>query len=235
VKVPIGESHSGDAPGRVYHQPVTIAQALLSFAAVAALLTIVPGLDTTVVMRSTLTAGRRRGVATAAGVATGSLVWGVAAAVGATALLAASELAYRLLSLAGAAYMVWMGLGLLWRTISRRHRAAAEVEELLPGPRRSLFGAWAQGATTNLLNPKAGVFYLATIPQFIPHGTAPILMGLLLALVHNVIGAVWFGGLIAAVGAAGRWLRNARAQRVIDRITGTVLVAFGVRLVLQPH
>src|SRR5689334_22813289 len=95
---------------------MTVPQALLSFAVVAGLLTLVPGIDTALVLRSVLTRGRGFAFGTAAGIVTGALVWGAAAAVGASTLLAASELAYRLLTLAGAAYMVVLGLSLLVRT-----------------------------------------------------------------------------------------------------------------------
>lgn len=90
---------------------VTILDAVLAFAVVAGLLTLVPGLDTALVLRPTLTRTRPYAWATAGGVATGAMVWGVAAAVGVSALLAASELAYRILTLAGAGYMIWLGSG----------------------------------------------------------------------------------------------------------------------------
>jgi threonine/homoserine/homoserine lactone efflux protein len=215
---------------------VTVGQALAGFAVVAALLTIIPGLDSTLVLRSALTRGRGAAIATAGGIACGAMVWGAAAAVGASALLAASEFAYRVLTLAGAAYMVWLGASMIVKTFRRRASLPVPEEAALPPVgRRPLLRAWATGAATNLLNPKVGVFYIATIPQFIPHGVSPLAMGLVLALVHNLLSAVWFAGIIVASRLASRWLRHPRAQRIIDRVTGTVLIGFGVRLALQPH
>ncbi|BDI22962.1 LysE family translocator [Herbiconiux sp. L3-i23] len=210
-----------------------IPQALLGFTVVAALLTIVPGIDTALVLRSAIGRGPVAAMVTAAGVGTGTLVWGVVAAVGASAVLAASETAYRVLTLAGAAYMIWLGVSMFAKTF---RPGAAHSPDTLPTPARAgLWRAWATGAGTNLLNPKVGAFYLATIPQFIPAGTSPILMGVALAAIHFALGLVWAGIIVAASRAASRWLQNAKAVKLVDRITGGVLVAFGVRLALQPH
>ncbi|MCG2623301.1 LysE family translocator [Arthrobacter sp. I2-34] len=216
---------------------MTVAQALLSFALVAGLLTIIPGLDTALVLRSAISRNRGYAFATALGITTGAMVWGTAAAVGVSALLAASDLAYRVLVFAGAGYMVWLGASMLWRSFSRR--PAGPSPDLpggtLPPADRDLAKGWLLGAGTNLLNPKVGVFYIATIPQFIPHETAPLLMGALLAGVHCLLSLAWFALLIFGTSLAGKWLSSLKTVRIVDRITGTVLVGFGVKLALQPR
>ncbi|MGO4492316.1 LysE family translocator [Arthrobacter sp. 2YAF22_2] len=220
---------------------MTVYQALLAFAVVAGLLTLVPGLDTALVLRSSISRSRGFAFATALGINTGAMVWGVAAAVGVSALLAASEVAYRLLTLAGAAYMVWLGLALLWKswrpgappTHPEAGARGAVAQVGLPAGHQ-VFRGWLTGAGTNLLNPKVGVFYIATIPQFIPAGTSPLLMGMLLAGVHCILAMIWFSALIFATGFLSRWLKGARTVRIIDSITGTVLVAFGLKLALEP-
>lgn len=220
---------------------MTLLQAVFSFALVAGLLTLVPGLDTALVLRSSISKSRRYAFAAAAGISTGAMLWGAAAAVGVSALLAASELAYRVLTIAGAAYMVWLGLSLLWQ--SRRQAKASAA--LAPEPevaqpevqvagRDDLFKGWLTGTVTNLLNPKVGVFYIATIPQFMPAGASPLLVGLLLAGVHCILAMAWFTLLIFGTGYASRWLKGARSIRIIDGITGTVMVGFGLRLALEP-
>ncbi|MBT1004072.1 LysE family translocator [Paenarthrobacter sp. DKR-5] len=217
---------------------MTVSSALLSFAVIAGLLTIVPGLDTALVLRSAISRSRGYAFATALGINTGALIWGIAAAVGASALLAASETAYRILTLAGAAYMVWLGASMLWKTFRRAPGAptsSATAATVPPTTRGDLLRAWLTGAGTNLLNPKVGVFYLAMIPQFIPTGVSPMLMGALLAGVHNVLGLAWFTLIILGTGFAARWLKNARSAKIIDRITGTVLIGFGIKLAAQPH
>ncbi len=207
--------------------------ALLSFGVVAALMTIIPGLDTALVLRSAISRGRTYAFAAAIGIGTGALTWGVAAAAGASALLAASAFGYRLLTLAGAGYLIWLGSTMLIRSLRRDRDHASPVEVAEPGG--SVVRAWLSGFGTNLLNPKIGAFYLATLPQFIPEGTSPLLMGALLAMEHNLLGMIWFTMIIIGAGLAGRWLRRPAVTRICDRICGVVLVGFGVKLALQPR
>ncbi|WP_235046819.1 LysE family translocator [Arthrobacter nitrophenolicus] len=164
------------------------------------------------------------------------MIWGVAAAVGVSALLAASDLAYRVLTLAGAAYMVWLGATFLWKTMRKDKIPARPAGEAagVTSERNDLFKGWLIGTGTNLLNPKVGVFYIATIPQFIPAGTSPLLVGVLLAGVHCLLSMAWFTLLIFGSGYAARWLQGVRSIRIIDSITGSVLVGFGVKLALDP-
>ncbi|SDS76898.1 LysE family translocator [Jiangella sp. DSM 45060] len=208
---------------------MTIGQSLASFAVVAALLTVIPGLDTALVLRAAVSRGRGHAVAAALGIGAGCLAWGVAAAVGASALLVASETAYRVLTLAGAVYLVGLGAHLLWTSLRRRGDA---LPAAAPAP-GSLWASWLTGLGTNILNPKIGVFYVATIPQFIPDGTSPLLMGIALAIVHNLIGMLWFACVIGGAGFMVRALGRSRFARVADRVTGVVLVGFGLRLALQ--
>lgn len=209
---------------------MTIASALWGFAIVAALLTILPGLDSALILRSALTQSRGHAYATALGIASGTFVWGAAAALGAAALLAASEVGFMILKIVGALYLVYLGVSMIVATIRRKK------DEHVDAPARPMGSRWAafgRGALTNLLNPKVGVFYIAIIPQFIPDGVAPLAMGLLLALVHVVESIVWFTALIFAAHLARRWLQNPRVARWIDRVTGGVLIGFGALLVVE--
>lgn len=214
---------------------------MASFAAVAALVTIIPGLDTALVVRTTVTQGRRQGFAVAFGINTGVLVWGAAAAVGVSALLAASQLAYTAIRAAGAAYLIWLGATMLWRTRRRRNAArsgtvrsdATNGQPESPRPAGSVFRSWLRGATANLLNPKIGAFYVAILPQFIPAHASHLLMGLALAGIHDAEGIIWFAMLIGAVHLARRFLDSSRIHTIMDRITGTVLIGFGLKLALS--
>jgi threonine/homoserine/homoserine lactone efflux protein len=229
---------------------------LASFAVVAGLLTIIPGLDTALVVRTTVAQGRRRGFAVAAGICTGCLIWGAAAAVGVSALLVASRLGYDAVRAAGAVYLTWLGATMLWRTRIRDGRGArgARVgrggtrrrgrggtapsdskgsEPASPRPTETAFRSWLRGTTTNLLNPKIGAFYVAILPQFIPAHASHLLTGLVLAGIHDAEGIIWFTALIGVVHLARRFLDSNRARAVMDRITGTVLIGFGVKLALS--
>ena len=208
---------------------MTVTSALAGFAVVAALVTVVPGLDTALVLRTALVRGAGHALAAALGVNTGALVWGVAAAVGVSALLTASETAFTVLRVAGAAYMVWLGLGLLRAALRRGHPPEVERGAWSGGP----WASYRRGLLTNLLNPKVGAFYVAVLPQFMPHEVSPLLMGVLLALVHDALGMAWFGLLIAAAAAMSSVLRRPAVQRGIDAVTGTALVGLGMRLGLS--
>jgi threonine/homoserine/homoserine lactone efflux protein len=205
---------------------VTLLGAVGSFAVVAGLLTLVPGLDTALVLRAAVSHGRRAAFATALGVAAGVLVWGAAAAVGISALLLASHTAYTVLRIAGAICMVALGARLV-RAAVRRSPPATELEvEVAPGVR----AAWTRGFVTNLLNPKVGAFYVAVLPSFIPADAPHLAVGLLLALVHDLEGLAWFTLLICAAHGARSRLASERVRRSTDAVTGSVLLAFGSRL-----
>lgn len=205
---------------------MSVSESLLQFALVAALLTVIPGLDTVLVLRTAISRGRGPAFATAAGICTGTVAWGVAAALGASALLAASEAAFTALKVAGACYMAWLGISMFIKSLNR---GPEEPAGTLPAG-RGTGGAWLTGVTTSLLNPKVGVFYMAMIPQFLPQDVPPLLMGILLPLVHNVEGMLWFAGIIMATQYARRWLQSPTVSKATDRIAGVVLVAFAAKI-----
>ncbi|MFG1945456.1 LysE family translocator [Nonomuraea sp. NPDC048826] len=204
-----------------------LSTSVVSFAAVVALLTITPGLDTALILRTSLLSGKRAAWGVALGIQLGTLLWGVLTAAGLATLLAASQLAYDILRYAGAAYLVVMGLRMLLAT-----RKAAPAD--LPDAREVRFRTgFRRGLVTNLLNPKVGAFYVAMLPQFIPADAPHAAVGLLLAGVHVAEGLVWSTGLIAFAAAMSGVLRSPRVRLLLDRVTGTVIVGFGVRLAVD--
>jgi len=207
---------------------MTTAQALIAFSLAAGLLTITPGLDTALVLRTAAAEGWRRAAATAAGIGLGCLAWGAAAALGAGALLVASHAAYTALKWAGAAYLVWLGVNLL-----RKPRTRFDAEAGATAPSGGLIAALGKGFWNNLLNPKVGVFYVSFLPQFIPPGASPAAFGLLLASMHVAMGLAWAGGLILATAPIAKALRRPGVVKWLDRVTGGVFVAFGVRIALE--
>lgn len=211
---------------------MTVTASLFGFAAVASLMTLIPGVDTALVLRTSIAGSRRAGFATALGIQTGVLFWGAAAGVGATAVLAASQLAYRVLTLAGAAYLIWMGARMLIGSF-RTPGAQSTADAAGPAVTVHAWRGWGTGVLTNLLNPKVGVFYLATIPQFMASGVPPLAMGLLLACVHVLSGVIWCSVLVLGGSALGSRLSSGAFLRWIDRVTGGVLIAFGAKLALD--
>jgi threonine/homoserine/homoserine lactone efflux protein len=208
---------------------VSLGSAVGGFAVLAALLTVTPGLDTALVLRAGLTQSRSVAVATAVGIVVGLFVWGAAAAVGVSALLTASRLAFDLLRFAGAAYLVAFGVRLLVRAARRQ----GQPDPAQPAGGTSPWRAARVGLATNLLNPKVGIFYVALLPQFVPAGSSPLAVGLLLAGVHAALSLIWFAGLIGLASALSRWLRRPSTARTMDGVTGVTLVGFGVRLALS--
>ncbi|WP_206244722.1 LysE family translocator [Novosphingobium terrae] len=200
---------------------------LLAFVAAAAILTITPGVDTAMVLRASTTGSRREGVLAAAGISLGCLIWGAAVSLGLGAILRASVLAYTIVKLAGAAYLLWLGFGLIFKP--RTGLATPETT-----PERNSQHAFLRGLLTNLLNPKIGVFYVTFLPQFVPAGADIAAYTFFLACLHVLISLVWFAVLIAASVPLGRMLREPKAVKRLDRLTGGVFMAFGLKLALSP-
>lgn len=199
--------------------------ALLAFAATATLLTITPGLDTALVLRTAAAEGPRRAMLAALGIALGCLVWGLLVGAGLGALLAASQLAYDLLRWAGALYLLYLGLKLIRSPRKRLERVAADEGLISEAPNWLL-----RGLLTNLLNPKIGVFYVSFLPQFIPAGSDVMGWSLLLAAIHNMLGLIWFAVLVAGAQPVLRLLRRPGALGWLDRLTGGLFIGFGLRL-----
>ncbi|MFI1657697.1 LysE family translocator [Streptomyces sp. NPDC020472] len=208
---------------------MTTATALWSFALVVGLLTLTPGLDTALVLRTAALGHRARAWGVVLGIQTGVLAWGALTSLGVTALLTASHLAYEALRWAGAAYLVWMGVQMLRKTFGGHAVREAVRERATPD---TFTAGWRQGTLTNLLNPKVGAFYVAVLPQFLPADTDHLAMGLLLTTEHILLGLLWSAVLIAGARLLSAWLRRPTARRTLDRLTGTVITAFGLRLAL---
>ena len=204
---------------------MTLYTSLVAFFAAASLLTIAPGLDTALVLRTAASAGPRRAALAGLGVAVGCFGWAILVALGLGALLAASQVAYTTLRWIGAAYLVWVGYKML-----RDPRRSFVTEA---GSNEGKRVAFTTGLLTNLLNPKVGVFYVSFLPQFVPHGVSVAPYILLLGAIHAVLGLVWFSCLIIATRPLARLLERPSVVQTCDRLTGGMFVAFGVGLALQ--
>jgi threonine/homoserine/homoserine lactone efflux protein len=200
----------------------------LLFVGIAALLTITPGADMAMVSRSVLIGGRREAFATTLGIMAGCLVWAIVSAAGVAAVLAASKTAYDALRLAGAAYLVWLGVQSLLSARRGDYRAR-------PGepPAAGRTSAFRQGLLTNLFNPKIAIFYSTFLPQFIGPGDPALLLSILLAGVHMGFGLVWLTGYAWLLDRAVTAFKSSRVRRALDAVTGTVLVALGLRLAAE--
>jgi threonine/homoserine/homoserine lactone efflux protein len=199
---------------------------LLAFIGVAALLTIAPGPDMALVLRNALIHGRRVVFPTAVGVGTGCLVWGAISSLGVAALLSASAQLYSTLKLAGAVYLMMLGV-LALRAAARNHEQPADDGGVGALTSRAAFG---QGLLTNLLNPKVGVFYATLLPQFIAPGQPVFATSMLLASIHVTMGLVWLTAYGYGASRLSQALRGGSFRRALEAASGVVLTAFGLRL-----
>jgi threonine/homoserine/homoserine lactone efflux protein len=206
--------------------------ALLSFAVAAAVLIVLPGPDTTVVLRAIAGGGRGAATRTAAGVCCGLVVWLVVAVAGLSALLAASRTGYEVLKIIGALYLGWLGARTLWSL--RRHGPTGSAEpEADTHARRFPRSGFVLGLATDVLNPKVGVFFVTFLPQFIPHHAPVTAYTLLLGALYIVGTAAWFALLVRLAARLGRWLRRPATQRWMQRVTGVALLGFAAGMVAE--
>lgn len=202
---------------------------VLAFAAIAALLTITPGSDTVLVVRSVLARGRRAGLLTVLGVCFGLFVHATLSAVGLSVVLVRSAMLFEVVRLAGAAYLVILGV----QSMRAALRSGTAGHDPLPaaGPRGRR--AFLEGMLNNVLNPKVAVFYLAFLPQFIAPGDPVLAKSMLLATIHFLQGVLWLSVVALCVERLRRGLTRPRVQRALEAVTGLVLVGFGLRLAVE--
>ena len=195
---------------------------LVAFIGVVAVIVVLPGPDMALVLQNGLSRGRRAAVETALGINAGLLVWAVAAALGIAALLRASAPAFTLLKLAGAAYLIWLGMCAL--NAARRGTLDAS-----PARRRAA-SPFRQGLLSNLLNPKIALVFTTLIPQFVAPGDPAIAKTLLLAAIFIGMGLLWLTSYALLVAKVGELLKRSCVRRALNAATGTVLTALGVRV-----
>jgi len=215
---------------------MSVAHALIAFTFAAGLLTITPGLDTALVLRTAALEGGRRAMLAGLGICFGCLSWALAASVGLGALLAASQFAYHALRIIGACYLIYLGGRMLLHP--QRPSADASLAQESSGvarPSEPSSRWFVRGYLTNILNPKVGVFYVTFLPLFIPAGVNVTGFSILLALIHNLEGLLWFLLLVLATRTLSAWLHRPRVAASLDRASGGVLVGFGLGLALDSH
>jgi threonine/homoserine/homoserine lactone efflux protein len=194
---------------------------LAAFFGISALVIVTPGQDTALTIRNSLMGGRRAGVFTAMGVSAGQAVWAFATSIGIAALIVAFEPAFVALKLAGAAFLIYLGVQALYSALRGRH-----VEQRSGGGSLGNLAALRQGVVSNLGNPKMAVFFTSLLPQFGSSFSALLALG----LVFCTLTFAWLTAYAFAVAKAGDVLRRPPVRRAFDAVLGAVLVALGLRL-----
>ncbi|OKK08825.1 LysE family translocator [Streptomyces sp. CB02400] len=197
---------------------------LLAAMGVLAVLTVVPGPDMAVVTKRAVSSGRQDGLRTVGGITAGLLIWGALTVVGLAAVLAASATAYTVVKLAGALYLGFLGVQALLQSRSGRSVTPAAGHAAPSG------NPWRTGLVSNVLNPKIAIFYTGLLPTLAPSGLSPHLGMTLLVLIHTALTLVWLGSYVLVLAKARAFFEKPAVRRAMDRVTGVVLIGFGVKV-----
>lgn len=198
---------------------------LIPYLIAISILTITPGLDTTLIIRTATLEGKMKAFQAALGINLGCIVWGVIVACGLGALLMTSDLAFNALKWIGAIYLTSLGLNLL---LKPRSKLASLNNSAVTKQNWFMKGFWG-----NLLNPKVGIFYISFLPQFIPQSASPVIWTMSLVMIHVVIGLIWSIFLIAAMQSISAYLKQPKFIRYMDRVTGSIFILFALKLALS--
>ncbi|MCU4377109.1 LysE family translocator [Acinetobacter haemolyticus] len=194
---------------------------LIPYLIAITLLTITPGLDTTLIIRTATLEGKLKAFQAALGINLGCIAWGLIVACGLGALLMTSDLAFNILKWMGAFYLAWLGLNMLLKPRAQLTHTATT---------HSTQNWFVKGFLGNLLNPKVGIFYISFLPQFIPQSASPIAWTMGLVMIHVVIGFIWSMFLIYAMQTVSHYLKQPKFIRYMDRITGSIFILFALKL-----
>ncbi len=207
---------------------------VLTFAGLAALLTITPGSDTMLVIRSVLARGQRAGLLTTVGICCGLFIHASLSAAGLSLILVKSAAVFETVKLAGACYLIFLGIQSL-RKLTRR---PAEQQVQIPdrekrAPVKAPWKSFMEGMLNNLLNPKLAVFYLAFLPQFINPGDPVFCKSMLLAGIHFIMGIVWLSTVTLFLGKMRGFFASARVRKWLEATCGAVLIGMGITLAIE--
>lgn len=202
---------------------------LWTFLLAITLLTMSPGADTMIVIRNTLRGGAKDGLVSSLGICSGLFVHATLSAVGISAILLYSATAFTLLKMLGALYLLWLGFNSLksfWK--------AKKGHQTYVVPKNFHFlRSLKEGFLSNVLNPKAVIFYMAFLPQFISHEHSALAQSLFLALIHFIIGTIWQAILVYTIVSANGFIAKKSVRQSLDAISGIVMIGLGIRLFLE--
>jgi RhtB (resistance to homoserine/threonine) family protein len=193
------------------------------------LLILLPGPDTAIATKNTLTVGRTGGFRTMFGTCCALLIHTLAAVVGLSAIIVKSAFLFSIFKYFGAVYLVFLGIKTLW-ALRQNKTAPTEMSAESKYGNKSCF---KQGFLTNLLNPKVAVFFLTFLPQFVSSGSPSFIPFLIMGITYTLLTAVWFLFYIYLLNQIRTFMKKPRTQMWMEGITGTILIGFGVKLALE--
>lgn len=204
-----------------------------AFLLLAALLTITPGADTVLTLRNTLAGGTRDGLCTMAGICSGFLFQPLLATMGVAALFVQLPVAFAIMRIAGAFYLVYLGGRSLAEAVRLGRNGNEHDQSIRASIGRGGWKRYREGLLTNALNPKIAVFYFAVLPQFIKPGDPVLLKSMLMTFSHYLMGAIWLGGIAVAAGHMRTFLSRRRVRAAFEGVSGLAMIGFGARLALS--
>ncbi|SDM66766.1 resistance to homoserine/threonine (RhtB) family protein [Fictibacillus solisalsi] len=193
-------------------------------------LIILPGPDTAIVTKSTLTVGRSGGLKTALGICCALLIHTSAAVLGLSAIIVKSALLFSVFKYVGAVYLIYLGVKNLWSLRKKEEAASVEMNTENQFENTSFFKL---GFLTNILNPKVAVFFLTFFPQFVDSGSNTFLPFFIMGITYTVLTAIWFLFYVYLLNQISTFMRRPKAQNIIEGITGSILIGFGIKLALE--
>ncbi|MEK4229658.1 LysE family translocator [Solibacillus sp. FSL H8-0538] len=198
---------------------------MITFILLTLFVVISPGIDTALVTKTAISHGQQAGYKTALGITTGSLVHTLAAALGLSAIIMQSAVAFNVIKWVGALYLIYLGVSAF---IQLGQKKGAQPKKLSIGG-----SPFKQGLLTNLLNPKVAVFFLTFLPQFVTNEGSAIIQLLAMGLTYAVLSILWFILYVFFIGYVREWLMSPIIQSRIEKATGIVLIGFGLKLALD--
>jgi threonine/homoserine/homoserine lactone efflux protein len=202
---------------------------MATFAIIAALLTVLPGLDTVQVLRSATVSGPKTAYQTLFGIITGVYILAIAAATGISAVIISSGMAYHVLKIVGGLYLLYLGINMV---LNAKLIGVTEEKYEFKG-NVGFWKTYIRAITITVTNPKGLAFYIAVMPQFIPEESNAFLGALTLATIHNAEVLIWFSSVIWSTALAKNYLNKPSAKIAMERISGVAMIGFGISFLLN--
>nr|WGD75104.1 LysE family transporter [Bacillus subtilis] len=203
---------------------------LLAYIPIAAMMVIMPGADTMLVMKNTLRYGPKAGRYNILGLATGLSFWTVIAILGLSVVIAKSVILFTTIKYLGAAYLIYLGVKSFFaKSMFSLDDMQSQAKNMASSPKRYYKTSFMQGSLSNILNPKTVLVYVTIMPQFINLNGNINQRLIILASILTLLAVLWFLFLVYIIDYAKKWMKNSKFQKVFQKITGIILVGFGIK------
>ena len=203
---------------------------LLTYISIAAMMVVIPGADTMLLVKNTLSYGPKAGRYTVLGMATGLSFWTLIAILGLSVVIAKSVILFSTIKYLGAAYLIYLGIKSFFaKSVFSLEEIKAQANTPANSSSRHNKESFMQALLSNVLNPKTVLVYITIMPQFIDLNGNVNQQLIVLASILTLLAVLWFLTLVYVIDYAKKWLNNSKFQKVFQKSTGLMLVGFGVK------